>query len=564
MSDENNLETLKNWLDTNSDKKGTPDYNAVQLGYDRLLRISGYKQELKTANRAEVAGIVADYMFNVGKDFVKAAAIKGGPAALGQFLGGQLGERVAGKAGRKAGERIGGGVGAGVGSVVFQTQRGEGIKGGELMTDIVSGATQMRGMTSSGLAGMALDIVRQRIDEGKVDLGEAAAAGAGAMAGAQISNKIAGSEILPEDAMMANRIRAFEDVRPYGVVVNPAELATELTFTQKVGVPSSVSARAAHMNQAAWQKMVREQAGLPIDADLTFKTTSYKLGSKNKILGTIDEKIEEVSQPYRDISEISAGTLQEVELQNKGQLKNPKYLRANVTQEGVDAMLKARDNLQGLKEVRFQRKQLARRAATGDPEARANMRALLEQEQFLEGQLDKAAIASGDLGLVDRLTKAREEIAVLKAIDDATTTYGTVDPSVLSSLREAGAPLTGNLERIALFYDAFRPSATEIVQAGPVQGMNIPMAYTTRNIATGSPAGGVAAGIPIISEAVRDYLLAESQQRAALRPVITQRPDTMAAALARQGTTLGSFELGNREMDPYTRRVVASFLRQSQ
>ena len=564
MSEERNPEILKNWLDANSDKKGTPDYQAVQLGYDRLMRVASYKQELSTANRAEVAGIVADYLLNVGKDFAKAAAIKGGPAAIGQFIGGQLGQRVAGQAGRRVGERVGGGVGAGLGSVAFQMQQGGGVRAGETLTDIVSGATQLRGMTTSGLTGMALDIVRQKIDSGDVDLTEAAAAGAGAMAGSQIANRIAGNETLPQDAMMVNRIKAFEDVRPYGVVVNPAELATELTFTQRVGVPSSVSARAAHINQASWQKMVREQAGLPLEGDLTFKTTSYKLGAKNKILGTIDEKIEEVSQPYRDISEISNGTLQEVELQGKGQLQNPKYLRANVTPEGVDAMLNAKNNLQNLKEVRFQRKQLSKRAATGDPEARANMRALLEQEQFLEGQLDKAAIASGDLGLVDRLTKAREEIAVLKAIDDATTTYGTVDPSVLSALRESGAPLTGNLERIALFYDAFKPSATEIVQAGPAQGMGISMAYTTRNIATGNPAGGVAAGIPVISEAVRDYLLAESQQRAALRPVITQRPDTVAAALARQGATLGAFELGNREMDPYTRRVVSSFLRQSQ
>lgn len=560
MNDDRNPEVLKQWLDANPDKKGTPDYETVKMGYDRLTRIAGYKQELVTANKAEVAGVVADYLLNVGKDFAKAAGIKGGPAAIGQVLGGIAGERVAGRAGRKIGERVGGAVGAGAGSVAYQvSERGE-VRGGETLTDIAAGALQTKGLTTSGLTNMALDVVRQKIDEGKVDWESAAAAGAGAAAGSMIANRIAGNEVTPQDAMMVNRIKAFEEVRPYGIVANPAELATELTMMQRVGVPSAISAKAAHVNQAGWQKMVREQIGLPLEGDLTFQPTTFKLGKQNKVLGTLDVKKEQVSQPYRDIADISKGVAEEIKLQSQGQLQNPRFLRANVTPEGVEAMLKAKENLEALKQMRYQRKGLAKKAAMGDPEARTNMRVLLEQEQALEGQLDKAAIASGDLTLVDRLTKAREELAVLNIVDDATTTYGTVDPAVIYAFREAGAPLTGNLEKIALFYDAFKPSATEIVQAGPVQGMGVSMAYTARNIATGNPTGGIAAGIPVVSEAVRDYLLAPNQQQAALRPVITQRPDSATAALVRQGSRMGAPELGDREMDPYTKQVVASWL----
>lgn len=553
-------DTFKQWLDANADKQGTPDYETVRLGYERLNRVEGYKQELKTANRAEVAGIVADYLLNVGKDFAKAAAIKGGPAAIGQVLGGAVGERVAGKAGRSIGERVGGGIGAGAGSIAYQMNERGSVKPGETMMDVASGAFQPKSLTTSGLANMAFDVVRQKIDEGKVDWSSAAAAGAGGAAGTGIANKLAGQQVTPQDAMMLNRISRFEEVRPYGVVVNPAELATELNMTQRVAMPAATSAKAAHINQAAWQKMVREQLELPTEGNTLFEETRLMVGKENKVLGTIDKKIEEVAQPYRDIKAISEGVVEEIKLKDQGKLKDPKYLRDNVTPEGVESMLLAKQNLEQIREIRHQRKGLARRAAAGDPQAQVEMRVLLEREGIAEKQLEKAAIAAGDDKLVERLTEARQKIAVLKAVDDATTSYGTVDPAVLSALRQSGAPLTGNLEKIALFYDAFKPSATEIVQAGPVQGMGVSMAYTARNVASGNPTGAFAAGIPVVSEAVRDYLLAPNQQRAALNPVITQRPDSLMAAGARQAGALGSPQLDNTQPSPEVRRALMELM----
>lgn len=543
---------LSGWLESNKDKADTPEYQQVALAHGTAQRMAGLMTEIAAQkqdpefNPGQYAGIAAEYLMGVAKDFASAALIKGGSAAVGQVAGRIAGERVGGKTGGKIGERIGGGLGAGVGSVIHQKTVGGEVQPGELLTDIAAGAIQPRSLTGAGIVGTGLDIARQAIDTGKIDLKQASAAGAGMAAGAGAARRAAGGAITPEDAMMAARIKAFEDVRPYGVVINPAQLSTELKMSQRMAGTEATSAKAAHHNQAAWQKMVREQAELPTDGDLLLKPTTYKLGrGKNADKGTIDTKIEEVSAPYREIAALTEKVLEDEANLAKGQKTT--LIRPGVTQEGIIAMREAKSTLDEIKSVRFARRDQAQKAAMGDPEARAKVQELIAREEALNAKLELAAIASGDETLVPRLRDARQKIAVLKVIDDATTTYGTVDPAVIAALRDAGAPITGNLERIALFHNAFPMDATEIRRAGPVQGAGVAMAYTGRSLLQKNPAGAAAAGIPVVSEALRDYMLSPRSQQRALTLPVTPNMENLQAAFMRQGGALGGISIGDRE-----------------
>lgn len=548
------------WLERYKDRAGTPEYQQVQSAHAMAKRLSGYREEAKTANVPEKFGIAADYLKGVAQDFFTAAGIKGVPTAAGQVAGGTVGQRFMGKPGRKVGEAIGGGIGAAAGSLAYQTGVRGDISGGELMTDIVAGATQPKNVLVAGAVGAGLDIARQKIDKGTVNLSEASAAGFGMAAGAAGARAMAGRSVSPADALMEQRRQIFEDVRKYDIVVNPASLSDEFSVATALGGKEAISSRVSGHNQMGWQKMGFEQMELDMPKNGLLVPTDYRLGrGKGAIKGTIDKKIEEVSKPYREVSALSDIVNKELEDFKAG--KPTKIIRPNVSQEGIEAMKNAAQNLDEIKSIRFERKGLAKRAAMGDPEAKAAIRAMVEREKQLESQLELAASASGDETLMPRLREAREKIAVLKIYDDATTDYGTIDPAVVYSLRDAGAPTTGNLERMARFYGAFGKTgdASEIVNAGVQGSGGLPVTYATRAALEGNKGGIAAGGVPVVRGLAQEYLLAPDSQKAALRTPMQYNPEGVPAAFIRQAGAMGGMNVSAQPPDQ-----ASAFIRQMQ
>jgi hypothetical protein len=203
-------------------------------------------------------------------------------------------------------------------------------------------------------------------------------------------------------------------------------------------------------------------------------------------------------------------------------------------------MATAKENFTKLRQLR---RDIKKEVNSSDPAARERIEAMRALESSLEEKIDVAAVASGKPELLNQIKEARQKIAVLKVVDLATETWGQVNPEKLFKLREAGFPLTGNLEKIALFYDSFKPSSA-INTTSNSGGFGVNPSFTTRQAAMGRPEGLLSGGFPVLSDAMRDYLLSKGSQKnlSKLRPY--KAPDSATLAAARQAASLASLEAG--------------------
>lgn len=540
----------KAWIDANPDKKGSEEYKAVESAF---LAAGGLSPEIeavkevmldpKTSSVERLAAI-APWAYYKGRDLVTSIGARAAPAALGQFLG----QRYAGP----IGGRVGAGVGSLAGSVYDQMRTKGEVSLGETVADVGSAVAAPRGMLKAGMVGAGASIAQQAIDEGKVDLGRAAQAASVATAtAAGIKRAMPPKQEIPtRDSDYAYRYAAFRNVKPYGVKINPAEIERgSPAFSQFAG-EDAMSVMAAKQNQHAWQKMVREQAGLETDIK-RLRKNSLALAPATKKHGIdlddseIDRKIYDEAAPYRKIEEISKKVEEEVGLIAQQKLKNGKYVTSYVSPEGIDAMRGAAQNLKELRSVRKQQKVELAKMDAGDPMARDRFIALKEAESGLESKIEAAAVASGEKGLLDELKSARQKIAVLKTIDNATESYGLVNPKKLFQQREAGVPLSGNLEKIALFYDAFKQSGEEAVAAGMMKMPGTAANYTARNVAQAKASGLLSGGFPILSEAARNYIMRDAAQQRYAFPRIISAPATIQEMAARQASMAAAGRVGD-------------------
>lgn len=533
----------KAWLDANADKADTDNYKAVEAAYNEASRIAAAKQEWAAGNPVERAGVLAANIVPKLQETAIAMGVKGAPAAAGEMLGRRFGGPV--------GARVGGALGAGVGSVAEQVrQRGiGGIRAGELGADVLAGAIQPKSLMGAGATGAALDVARQAIDEGQVNLKNVSVAGAGAMAGAAAGRAMAGKQPDPLDVGLNEyRYQAWKDVEKYGVKVSPMELDRGLGMATRVAGPNQLATKAAHNNQLAWQKMAREQVGLPTDTTVLAFKPSYRGPDGKKVKGTIDAEIEKNWGPYKEIEDISKSISKEYEDFKAGKSDGGKFLKQGLNDEQIGKVAFAADALESLKSARHALKQALRKKEAGDPNAGADIELQKGRIQRIESTLEEVAQIAGKPELMERLAKARARIAELHALDNATTAYGAVDPKLLYSQMESGVPLTGNLQKMANFYAAFRGSGSEFVQAGPISAQGQAVNYMARNVVQGNPEGGIAAAVPMLSESVADFLLSAPMQRRFMQQRVNP-VETGASAFLRQAGILGSPQL-----DPFVNR----------
>lgn len=548
----------KAWIDSNPDKKGSEEYKAVESAF---LAAGGLSPEIEAVKEVmldpkttsvERLAALAPWTYYKGRDLVTSIGARAAPAALGQFIG----QRYAGP----AGGRIGAGVGSLAGSVYDQMRTKGEVSLGETMADVGSAVMAPRGVVRSGLVGAGASAVQQVVDEGRVDLGKVGqAASVSTATAAGIKQAMPPKLVVnPRDADYAYRYAAFRDVKPYGVKINPAEIERgSQAFSQFAG-EDAMSVMAAKQNQNAWQKMVREQAGLETDLKRLRKNSLAFAPATNKYGidlddSEIDRKIAVEAAPYRKIEEISKKVEEEVGLIAQQKLKNGKYVTSYVSPEGIDAMRGAAQNLKELRSVRKQQKAELAKMDAGDPMARDRFIALREAESGLESKIEAAAAASGEKGLLDDLKVARQKIAVLKTIDNATESYGLVNPKKLFQQYEAGVPLSGNLKKIAMFYDAFKQSGEEAVAAGLIKMPGTAANYTARNAMQGKASGLLSGGFPILSEAARNYIMRDAAQERYAFPRIVSAPATIQEMSVRQASMAAAQRAGDAS-EPRSRK----------
>lgn len=541
----------KAWLDSNPDKQGSDDYKAIEAAH---LAAGGLSPEIEAVKEVvldpksgpmEKLGAMIPYVYYKGRDLVTSAGIRAAPAVVGQYLGQRYGGDLGGRAGA--------GAGALGGSIYDQLRTKGSVSAGETVADVGAAMVNPRGALKAGAVGAGAAATQQLIDEGQIDLSRVAQAGttAGVLSAATKKAIPPKFEMAKPDDQYLYRYRAFQDVKNYGVKVNPAELERgSAAFNQFAG-EDAMSVAAAKSNQNAWQSMVRQQAEMEVNPKktnnktLAFEPSTRKYGIEMDD-GDLDKKIYEVAAPYRKIDEISKAVGEEIKLMAEQKLKNGKYVTSYVSPEGIDAMKGASANLKQLKEVRRQQKVELAKMDAGDPAAMDRFKALKDTESGLESKIEAAAVASGEPGLKDDMVTARKKIAVLKTIDNATETYGLVSPKKLFAQREAGVPITGNLEKIALFYDAFKPSGQEAVAAGLNKMPGTAANYTARNIMMKNVSGVLSGGFPFISEGARSYILREAAQESYSKPRMVMQPQGAGEMAARQASMALSRRVGDK------------------
>ncbi len=180
--------------------------------------------------------------------------------------------------------------------------------------------------------------------------------------------------------------------------------------------------------------------------------------------------------------------------------------------------------LEALKTVRHEAKlHYDHYARTADPEALLKGQALRQTADSIEQSLESHAINARKPDLVDRLRKARTNIAKGHTYEDAVRfSTGDVNAANIAKdftagMRGEGPKLTGNLERIGKISEA-RPESMRMrgFAPNPTSALDT-MAATVAVGASGGTPGIMAAGIPLLRNPVRNYLLSSSVQNS-LRP----------------------------------------------
>ncbi len=147
---------------------------------------------------------------------------------------------------------------------------------------------------------------------------------------------------------------------------------------------------------------------------------------------------------------------------------------------------------------------------------------LSQKADTIEAALEKIASRSGNPGLVDSLREARKNIAksydIERSLNKGT---GDVEAPSLGKAFDKGK-VTGNLEEIGRFQQAF-PASARAGASVPTAGVSKSEAIVGALMGTAGgaalgPAGAALAALPLVSGPVRSMILSPSYQKIMGKP----------------------------------------------
>jgi hypothetical protein len=473
----------------------------------------------------ERAKLIAQTIVPKAGEMAKSVAIEGGSAGVGQVVG----QRVAGTPGRMAGGAIGG-AGGSIANQTIDRIRGtrDFFSPGEVVANAVAGAFTTQGAKRNAGVNVAAETVRALIDEKTLPTmeGVTQAAALGYIAG-KVSQKISGKQLTPQDALMEYRNNAFRALRKDGVVVNPQELSRQTGGLATIAGETPINVAASKRNQYVWQKLTRQELGID-NKPLPLRRTTID-GQGRVVKGDLDLVIERASKPYEQVRSLSQQAAQELEAFHK--TGKPMRLLRDKSQEEINLVLRANDNLDQLKKVRTEIRDAGAAMKRGEPDAYKTFQAAKAAEQAIEDQLERAAAVVGRPRLVKDVKEARvtlsKAFAVRDAVNDVT---GLVDVNELANMRatpsKPGRMLTGNLAKMADFAEAFGRNAVEAVNAAVDRPAAVSLNYAARQIAQGRASGPLSAGVPFLSAGAKKALLTDMLQDRFAKPRFMPAPAT--------------------------------------
>lgn len=233
-------------------------------------------------------------------------------------------------------------------------------------------------------------------------------------------------------------------------------------------------------------------------------------------------------------------------------LRQARYDLAAPHREIAGLSQQAASDLEALQQARFDSKMAWKEFnRQGNRDAFNDATAAAAKAKALEKSLEGHAQQAGRPDLAEALKTARTKIAQNRQVQEATNVgTGSVDASVIGRSLDQGSPLTGPLETIGRFQQAYKPYMRE-GSTIPTPGVSKSEALAsallgTAGAATGSPGAMLAGGLPLLSGPTRSMLLSKPVQE------VATKPNYKVGAVTREAAALN---------DPETRRKAALLAR---
>ncbi len=249
---------------------------------------------------------------------------------------------------------------------------------------------------------------------------------------------------------------------------NPSFLSNRL---ESVGGKAAMKQQAASQNQEVTNNLARKALGVPESTPLSMKT--------------VETVRKQAYKPYEEIANISKGAA--------NTLDDLKQNRADAT-----AWFNSYNR-------------------SANPEHLTKAKEFKEVADLAENVLEDYAKNAGKPQLVNQLKDARKTIAKTYTVERALNkTTDTIDPKVLGRLYDKGKPLSDGLDTIGKYANTFKPLTGINPQGAGVSALE-PMAMAGMgmlgNVATGSPTGLLAAGLPLLRHPARAAALSKLLQK---------------------------------------------------
>ena len=365
-------------------------------------------------------------------------------------------------------------------------------------------------------------------------LAQNVAVGAASGAAAETTRELTGSDLLAlavgiatpvalgvkltsPTAINPTKKATLKEAQAAGYVVQPSTVKSSAIMdkVESVGGKAAVGQEAALRNQEVTNKLAAKALGLADDTTLT--------------PSVLDEVKKHAAKPYEEIEALRA---------SKTDLPwFPRYHSVSL----LDELKQARQDT-----VSLWRSYWAR----PDEGVKKSAEAAGDLAKSLEDDIDAIAKASGKPELIEQLHASRQLYARVNDVEKALNIAdGTVSAPILGRMLDQGKPLSGELAKIGRFALAFPRMAKESATVQP-PGVSALEAGTSAAMgiggvaATGTPAGAILAGAPLVRGPARSLALSKRVQKGLLNE---PAPPPSAATIERR-TALAGGSLAQQQL----------------
>lgn len=321
---------------------------------------------------------------------------------------------------------------------------------------------------------------------------------------------------------------ALQSAQQQGYRVPPSTVNPSITnkILESAGGKIAMEQDASLKNQEVTNMLARRSLGLPEDEMLSpgaLEGLRQKAGEVySSIAKTGDVKadqkfIDQIAKLPKSVSDEVAPKVSATVNSSAGGLMKRGY-------EGMPAS----QVLQNIRELRFEAQRNLSAMAAQNPESAKLGKAQKAAADALEELLMRHLRSGGPSKLAAEFADARKLIAKSHTVEDALNEVtGDVNATKLAQQLAKGAPLSGELKKIAEFSTAFPKASRLVLDSGSVRNTDVALGAGTAALSR-EPAYLI---YPFLRQAVRAGLLSDAGQRALTTPGMQAHPSVAMSML---------------------------------